>query len=842
MSALNALDNLEAALDESMQATDAYCETAEAEATVVMSRMADDLARSGLDVKDVPHFEELDSDKVKRLYGHRAAAYKIPYLDIDGNPIMVNGSPFFRLRFLDNVTGKDGKNQRYWTAPGDFAGGVHVYIPQNFVQALREANQPVVVITEGEKKAESACKAGIPCVALPGIWMFQDMGAKAQMHAGLLQQGHTEADVRDYLSQHFSDVPVSPEIIALLGRAREIRPMLHGVLVLYDSDGCPLSDDHLKQVAKKTLILPKETTVYIHSDYKNALAVLNRQVTDAAYRLAESLRLQLPGEWCLPVLDAFCPLRIEAGKKDETPDIAHKQGLDDWIVASGASAVADRVMVMSKPIADLQTLVQSSPLLAPRVSPAKLSNDKDSSPEQFAMQLTDTESVGFVWDEAGLIYRWDKTFWRVVDGRELSLVAGTILDVAFPAKMAAPKLDSIKKCILENPRSYQIPPIPQAVIRLALLDTVLEIDSRTGEMRETEPAREQGLRHCIDVKWADREQPTPLWDKFIAQVLPDAEVRELVLEYIGYTLTPTVMFQVAQVWIGGGANGKSALASIVEAMHRKVAALDIGDLSGFSAEGIIGASLVTVDEMPSRVDEQKLKNLIGGDTATIPRKYLPNLSYRPTAKWIMRGNNPPSISDQSDGFWRRQQIIPFTASIPEEERDATLPSRIIEGELAGVLYRHILPALGRLLTRGGFGKLPAAMQQAKADMRQMTNSILGWIAYEGVTLMDEKCPTERLPRSKQVYEAYAQWCKASNLGAISVQKFWGQLANHLPGAWSGPRKYVDQETGQTVSVRLCNVRAGSDAPAAEDEDSGTKFPGPGKVVQFRPLKDILPDV
>lgn len=54
------------------------------------------------------------------------------------------------------------------------------------------------------------------------------------------------------------------------------------------------------------------------------------------------------------------------------------------------------------------------------------------------------------------------------------------------------------------------------------------------------------------------------------------------------------------------------------------------------------------------------------------------------AKLIFNNNELPKDVEQNDAYYRRLLIVPFVVTIPVEERDSTLPNRIIESELAGV--------------------------------------------------------------------------------------------------------------------------------------------------------------
>jgi len=89
----------------------------------------------------------------------RAQGYVIPYFDINGNPI-----PYYRVKLFNH-------RPKYKQPKGT---PHHVYFPPKFRPCLerfvaQRNGQAYVLVTEGEKKAASACKLGIPSVGLGGV-------------------------------------------------------------------------------------------------------------------------------------------------------------------------------------------------------------------------------------------------------------------------------------------------------------------------------------------------------------------------------------------------------------------------------------------------------------------------------------------------------------------------------------------------------------------------------------------------------------------------------------------------------------------------------------------------
>jgi putative DNA primase/helicase len=200
--------------------------------------------------------------------------------------------------------------------------------------------------------------------------------------------------------------------------------------------------------------------------------------------------------------------------------------------------------------------------------------------------------------------------------------------------------------------------------------------------------------------------------------------------------------------------------------------LHLDALDGFHLSGLQSASLVLVDETPTRIDEQRLKTLISGDSLQANIKYRDPLTLRPTAKWIVNGNALPAISDHSTGFWRRWLIFPFT--VVPRQIIPLLGETICDKELAGVL-NWCIGGLVRLLQRGRFPVLPEEMAQATRDGKQASNNVAEWVVDFGV-VTDDNCRNTR----RSIYAWYAAWCGESGTKVVSAKKFWDRLEEALP--------------------------------------------------------------
>lgn len=386
------------------------------------------------------------------------------------------------------------------------------------------------------------------------------------------------------------------------------------------------------------------------------------------------------------------------------------------------------------------------------------------SPHLFAMHCKSSNDFA---SEHGVIFSWTGTHWAVMS-KEVIVKSAYHWLVANANEHASE--DNAKKCLGAAKIYLEAVPERTTEIVIPCANGYLLIDE-DNHLSFVDPSKEHGMRYCLRCSYLPDFGKAPLFEKFLQRVLPDKAVRDRVQEYVGYTLIPDTRFQRVQVWIGDGANGKGLCANIVQTLHEKVASVHLDHLSGFRLGGIIGASLVYVDELPtSRIDEAVFKSLVAGELVQVDIKYENPLSVRCFAKWLVLGNSLPRIRDHSQGFFRRLDLVPFDVTIPEEERDALLGEKIIQTELPGVL-NWALEGLLRLLARGKFDpELPEAMQAMLHKAKRETNTVHSWADASEVTL---SCAQETL--KSDIYCHYQEWCGANGTSPVDAAQFWKRL-------------------------------------------------------------------
>lgn len=285
-----------------------------------------DLNRSGLTVDDISGLEMLagpdlvplddlddrdggpSSDDIDSSCG----GYTILYYAFDGSPVLDNGQPFQRTRRLGFQSGP-----KYLSPTGSHA---HVYFPANLHDALacNKSWNDVLVITEGEKKAIAACKAGIPTIALAGIAMYQ-------------RHGELLPELQEFLS-------FAAERNAAVGGNADLK-----VIVLFDSNGFPMKRESMPKNAES--FGSGGTTHKV----KPGVYVLNPDVYHHALKCADLIRSSIPGlqvatGWVSPETEEAVGPR--GGKYLMLK--SKSTGIDDVLVAGGAKELHEKIEYLAK--------------------------------------------------------------------------------------------------------------------------------------------------------------------------------------------------------------------------------------------------------------------------------------------------------------------------------------------------------------------------------------------------------------------------------------------------------------------------------------------------------------
>lgn len=376
----------------------------------------------------------------------------------------------------------------------------------------------------------------------------------------------------------------------------------------------------------------------------------------------------------------------------------------------------------------------------------------------------------------GAIMRLAKNTARSIYGEasEPGLGKGEASDTAAHAKVS----ESLRglKAMIELAKSE-----PGITVTHAMLDTDTmllgtvsgTIDLHSGQAVPPNPS------HLITKSAGVAYDPAatrPIWERVVSEVFADdLELIAYFQRLCGYCPTGRTDEHVIVFAYGTGANGKSTLLTTMLSVFGNYAKQTPAEtLSPKQSESIrndvarlFGARLVTSVETQdgARIAESLVKQLTGGDRVTARFLHQEFFEFDPQFKIIIATNHKPIIRGDDYGIWRRIHLLPFSVTIPLEQRDKTLTDKLKQ-ERAGILAWMVRGCLA--WQQQGLAP-PSAVLLATEAYRDDMDVFGQWL--------DECCviAVNAVVQSKAAYESYKKWVASRGMKAMSQSPFSRKL-------------------------------------------------------------------
>ena len=303
------------------------------------------------------------------------------------------------------------------------------------------------------------------------------------------------------------------------------------------------------------------------------------------------------------------------------------------------------------------------------------------------------------------------------------------------------------------------------------------LDLREGRLGPPKPR--QHIRLHLDAPFVE-DAECPRWERFLTELFGRHDgLTPFLQRLVGYSLAGEPREQVWVLLHGRGANGKSVFLRVLAEVFG-----DYGIVLPFTCfEARRGDSIpndlamlpgrrLAVASEPSdgaRFDAARLKALTGGDLVTarfLRREYF---QFRPRCVVWLAANRRPSVSDGSEGFWRRCLVVPFTRQFLGRDADPDLAEALL-AERPGIL-RWMLGGLWAYRSTGL--RVPACVRDAVADYRTDSDAVARFVA--------DCCETgpDLTATAADLYAAYRTWASAEGIpdNRLLTQAGFGRRLN-----------------------------------------------------------------
>lgn len=375
----------------------------------------------------------------------------------------------------------------------------------------------------------------------------------------------------------------------------------------------------------------------------------------------------------------------------------------------------------------------------------------------------------------GALWLWSvKGVWSIMDDKALKQrVQSTI--AAADHTVTAARVNGVAD-VLRN-EIYQ----PEHAFNRGAPDTV---NCLNGELEMTvngwtlRPHCRENYRTTQIPVLYDPTAHAPMFWQFLHDVFRDDPDREakirVVLELMGYTLMSHARHEKFVLLKGKGANGKSVLLRVIEALAGKanVAAVKPSQFDNKFQRAHLHMKLANiVTELPEGklIADDELKAITSGELTTVEQKNRDPFDMRAFSTCWFGTNHMPHTRDFSDGLFRRAVILEFNRTFALHEQDANLADKLI-AELPGIL-NYALVSYANALTNGF--TVPPSSEAAKTKWRAEADQVRQFV--------DERClrdPVDRVAVDA-LYDAFRAWAVQSGIRQIVSKRAMGDRLENL---------------------------------------------------------------
>lgn len=255
----------------------------------------------------------------------------------------------------------------------------------------------------------------------------------------------------------------------------------------------------------------------------------------------------------------------------------------------------------------------------------------------------------------------------------------------------------------------------------------------------------------------------------------DGQVEQLIKEMVGYTLYRSNVFGKAFLLKGEGGNGKSMLLNAIGHMlgRDNIASMSLSDLEGKFNTAILQGKLANLgDDISYNMikDSSIFKKLVTGEEIKSEQKGKDPFFFRSFATMIFSTNRLPKIKDDSKAVLDRLVIVPLEARIRGTSKDDPFfEDKIITENAANSLFMIGIKHLKTLINKRKF-IIPNSVQLELNDFEKNNNPIKAFVE-ESI----EIGMSPHRKRTKEVYQAYKEYCKRNNYRACASSQFTTEI-------------------------------------------------------------------
>jgi putative DNA primase/helicase len=363
------------------------------------------------------------------------------------------------------------------------------------------------------------------------------------------------------------------------------------------------------------------------------------------------------------------------------------------------------------------------------------------------------------------VFAYNGAFWRETDRDTLKSFLGRCAERMGVYTLEAQHCEFAEKLYKQFLYAAHFQPVESCsrTVLINLQNGTFEVTRTSNRLRPFSPHDFLTYQLPFD---HDEMADAPLFRHYLNRVLPEKELQNILAEFFGYVFTKHLKLEKALLLYGTGANGKSVLFDVMNALLGKenVTNFSLSDLLQEHNRALISNKLLNYgSEINAATTRDVFKNLVSTEPIQARLKYGQSFLMENYAKLCFNCNELPRDIEQTTAYFRRLLIVPFRVAIPEAEQDKRLADKIIETELSGV-FNWILDGLRRLLANERFTESEIIRAEIET-YRKESDSVAMFVADENYKRSNE------FTTLKDLYQSYKIYCQENGCRALGRNKF-----------------------------------------------------------------------
>lgn len=259
-------------------------------------------------------------------------------------------------------------------------------------------------------------------------------------------------------------------------------------------------------------------------------------------------------------------------------------------------------------------------------------------------------------------------------------------------------------------------------------------------------------------------------EEYLRFICEEQDSREMLLQFIGYSLTKDVGQQKFLVLNGEGGTGKSTVIRMIEALtgSSNVSNISLTDLQQrFASFGLMGKLLNSCAdlEISALEDTSIIKKILGEDTLRGEQKGRDAISFKSYAKLIFSTNELPLVkSEKTNGFYRRLLVLTMN-KVPLQKNPNLFQELLSEVDY---LLQLSVQAVERMYRQG---TITVSESSERAVLQLRADSDTAEAFLQEFCVDDKKGRIERT----ELYNKYNAFCEDTDRQSLTKNNFYKSL-------------------------------------------------------------------